>query len=108
MDCKMNDLPSDLMIKLNRETSKIDWEALQRFYAQGAVLVVAPSLDLVATAAAVAEDNSAYIGDLLKQDLLKKADEEQAASWLADKCEVWAVVVAPWVLVQRERILANE
>ncbi|GAA4085049.1 DUF2288 domain-containing protein [Zhongshania borealis] len=104
----MSDLPSELMIKLNRETSKIDWQALQRFYAQGAVLVVAPSLDLVATAAAVAEDNSAYIADLLKQDLLKKADEAQAATWLADKCEVWAVVVAPWVLVQRERKLADE
>ncbi len=104
----MSDLPSELMIKLNRETSKIDWQALQRFYAQGAVLVVAPSLDLVATAAAVAEDNSAYIADLLKQDLLKKADEAQAAKWLADKCEVWAVVVAPWVLVQRERKLADE
>jgi hypothetical protein len=104
----MSDLPSELMIKLNRETSKIDWQALQRFYAQGAVLVVAPSLDLVATAAAVAEDNSAYIADLLKQDLLKKADEAQAANWLADKCEVWAVVVAPWVLVQRERNLADE
>ncbi|MEX1670704.1 DUF2288 domain-containing protein [Zhongshania guokunii] len=104
MDSKeMTDLRSELMIKLNRETAKIDWQALQRFYAQGAVLVVAPELDLVASAVAVAEDNSQYIADLLAKGLLQRADENHAQQWLADQVEVWAVVVAPWVLVQRER-----
>ena len=103
----MTELPSELMSKLNRETSKIDWQALQRFYAQGAVLVLAAELDLVATAAALAEDNAPYIADLLEKGLLQKADEAQAKAWLADKSEVWAVVVAPWVVVQPERKLAS-
>ena len=46
------DESSELMLKLNRETSRILWTELQRFYAQGAVLVVAPELDLIATAVA--------------------------------------------------------
>ena len=103
----MTALPSELSIKLNRETSKIDWEALQRFYAQGTVLVVAAELDLVAMAVALAEDKAQYIAELLEKGLLQKADETQAKAWLAEKCEVWAVVVAPWVLVQRERKLAK-
>lgn len=103
----MSTLSSELSIKLNRETSKIDWEALQRFYAQGVVLVLAAELDLVATAAAFAEDNAPYIAELLDKGLLKKADEAQAKAWLVEKCEVWAVVVAPWVLVQRERKMAG-
>ena len=103
----MTDSTSELMMKLNRETSKIDWQALQRFYAQGAVLVVAAELDLVATAAAFAEDNAKQIAGLLEAGLLQKASESEAMTWLADKCEVWAVVVAPWVLVQRERKSAS-
>ncbi|MBQ0795331.1 MAG: DUF2288 family protein [Zhongshania sp.] len=91
------------MLKLNRETSRILWTELQRFYAQGAVLVVAPELDLIATAAAVANDDAAAVSTWMKDNLLQKATEELAMTWLAENCEVWAVVVAPWVLVQQDR-----
>lgn len=97
------DESSELMFKLNRETSRILWTELQRFYAQGAVLVVAPELDLIATAAAVANDDAAAVSTWMKDNLLQKATEELAMTWLAENCEVWAVVVAPWVLVQQDR-----
>ena len=96
------DESSELMLKLNRETSRILWTELQRFYAQGAVLV-APELDLIATAAAVANDDAAAVSTWMKDNLLQKATEELAMTWLAENCEVWAVVVAPWVLVQQDR-----
>lgn len=99
----MLDESSDVMVKLNRETSRILWKDLQRFYAQGAVLVVAPELDLVVTATAVANDDAAAVSAWMKSDQLTKASEDLAISWLNENCEVWAVVVAPWVLVQRER-----
>lgn len=98
------DESSDLMVKLNRETSRIHWTELQRFYAQGAVLVVAPELDLVATAAAVANDDAAAISAWMETAQLQKATEEFAVNCLADNCEVWAVVVAPWILVQKDRV----
>lgn len=97
------DQSSELMLKLNRETSRILWKDLQRFFAQGAVLLVGPELDLIATAAAVANDDSASVSAWMKSEQLMKASEEVAARWLAEDCEVWAVVVAPWVLVQKER-----
>ncbi len=100
------DESSELMTKLNRETSRIYWTELQRFYAQGAVLVVAPELDLVATAVAIANDDAETISALMKSGQLQKATEELAVNWLADNCEVWAVVVAPWVLVQKDRSLS--
>jgi hypothetical protein len=92
------------MVKLNRETSRIYWTELQRFYAQGAVLVVAPELDLVATAAAVANDDAAAVSTLMKAEQLQKATEAFAVNCLAENSEVWAVVVAPWILVQKDRV----
>ncbi|WP_269619156.1 DUF2288 domain-containing protein [Zhongshania sp. BJYM1] len=100
----MLDESSDVMVKLNRETSRILWKDLQRFYAQGAVLIVAGELDLVATAAAVANDDATAVSAWMKSNQLTKATEDIAISWLDENCEVWAVVVAPWVLVQRERV----
>lgn len=99
----ISDEASDLLLKLNRETSRILWKDLQRFYAQGAVLVVEPGLDLITAAAAVANDDAAAVASWMKGEQLKKATEEVALNWLAEDCEVWAVVVAPWVLVQKER-----
>lgn len=99
----ISDESSDLLLKLNRETSRIPWKDLQRFYAQGAVLVVGPDVDLIAAAAAVANDDAAAVSAWMKDEQLKIATEEVALNWLAEDCEVWAVVVAPWVLVQKER-----
>ncbi|MFQ3199453.1 MAG: hypothetical protein ACI9SK_000160 [Zhongshania sp.] len=97
------DESSDLLLKLNRETSRIPWKDLQRFYAQGAVLLVGADIDLIAAAVAVANDDAAAVSTWMKDEQLKKATEEVALSWLAEDCEVWAVVVAPWILVQKER-----
>jgi hypothetical protein len=100
----MVDHSTELMTKLNRETSRIGWEELQGFYAQGAVLVIAPDLDLIMTAAAVANDDAKAIAAWMAEGKLVKASEQLAQQWFAAKAEMWAVVVAPWVLVQPERV----
>ncbi len=103
----MTDLPDNdsLFGKLNRETARIHWRELQRFYAQGAVLEVAPALDLIAVAAAMADDDATQIQQYLGSGDLSRVDEARAQQWFDAEQELWAVVVEPWVLVQTEREL---
>ena len=101
----MTELPDNdpLFNKLNRETARIHWQELQRFYAQGAVLEVAPTLDLIAVAVAMADDDASQIQQYLGCGDLSRVGEVRAQQWLDAGQELWAVVVAPWVLVQTER-----
>ena len=87
--------------KLNTETARISWEELQPHFARGAAVYVAPDLDLIAVAHHVAEDEAAPLKtmDGNKANSVPSAID-MARTFLADKQEMWAVVVAPWVLVQ--------
>lgn len=89
-----------LQQKLNRETAKIQWKALQEHHQQGAVIAVSPALDLVSVAVALAEDNRAAVEAWLNNSSIEKVSEGQAKTWSDQDSELWAVVVAPWVLVQ--------
>lgn len=86
--------------KLNRETSKIAWKELQRFFASGAALVVAEDLDLVEVALEISRDNAAQIREWMAAGKFGKVSDEQAAVWYQTDAVLWAVVVNPWVLVQ--------
>lgn len=99
----MKKLSQESLAKLNRETSTIAWRELQAFYQRGDVLVASPDLDLVAAAAAMVEDDTVSVARWLKDGDLIKASPAQNDAWLEHDATVWAVVVAPWVLVQGER-----
>lgn len=86
--------------KLNTETARIAWEELQPHFARGAAVYVAPDLDLVETARHMAEDRTAELAPLMEQGKFGVVSEDQARAFLAANQEMWAVVVAPWVLVQ--------
>ena len=96
----MNDNASTLYAKLLGETAAITWEELQPFFARGALLWVEGAEDLVDVALAVAEDDKARISALLAAGKLSKVEESRAQDLLARDPKLWAVVVAPWVLIQ--------
>lgn len=87
--------------QMNLETSKIAWRELQRFFAAGVVITVAPDLDLVAVACRFAADDSPQVGAWLQDGRIGHVADRQAADWLAGDVQVWAVVVKPWILVQQ-------
>lgn len=95
---ELND--TELVQRLNRETSKIAWSELQKFYARGVVVAVDPSLDLIAVATAVHRDDKPVVEQWLAQGLVGQVDDQRAEQWLRGEQQVWAVVLAPWVLVQ--------
>jgi hypothetical protein len=90
---------------LNAQTGRLAWAELQRHFSRGVVIRVAGGLDLVDAAARIVEDDRAVIERWLAQGLLSRATLEDARGWERDGAEFWAVVAAPWVLVQdvRER-----
>ena len=86
--------------KLNLETAKISWQELQRFFAQGLIVVVDSELDLLDTAAKFVTNDSNSVESLLSDGKVFKAQTDDAKKWNDIDGDFWAVVVAPWVLVQ--------
>lgn len=86
--------------KFNTETARIHWHELQPHFARGCVIFVAQELDLIETAHQMAADNTAHICPLLAEKKMGLVSDAQAQAWFADNRELWALVLAPWILVQ--------
>ncbi|HEB57248.1 MAG TPA: DUF2288 domain-containing protein [Gammaproteobacteria bacterium] len=94
--------------KLNLESGQIDWSELQRHFARGAVIAVNPELDLVEVALKFTEDDRSEIEGWLTSGQIKRADDEHARRWNQTAAVFWAIVVAPWILVQEQRQTTNK
>jgi len=89
-----------LFQKLNQETGKINWNELQRYFAKGVVIVVKSSLDLVKVAEQFSQDNDSAIKSYLDTGEICHASDLDAKKWNELSQTFWAIVIAPWVLVQ--------
>ncbi|MCR8923339.1 DUF2288 domain-containing protein [Dasania sp. GY-MA-18] len=90
----------DLRTKLNRETSKISWHELQKFYAKGAVIGVAAGMDLIEVGVQISADNKTLVQQWLADGSISQVNDQQAQAWYEQEQMLWAVVIMPWVLVQ--------
>ena len=82
------------------QTARIAWHDLQTHFARGAVVVVAPELDLVEVAVQLGLDNTASFQSWIDGGEVAAPTEAQAMAWFEANAEFWAVVAAPWVLIQ--------
>ena len=82
------------------QTSHIRWHDLQTYYAHGSVICVAPGLDLVEVAVQLGLDNVARFQAWTEAGEVAPVSDQQALAWYETNEELWAVVAAPWVLVQ--------
>jgi len=94
---------AELRAQLNAETGRIAWPELQRPFARGVLVRVDPGLDLVAVAAAFARDDRAALAAWLDDGSVARASDAEARDWQTRQPGFWAVVTAPWVLVQEIR-----
>lgn len=85
---------------LNHETGRIAWEELARHFARGVVIRIDRGLDLVVVAQAILNDDAAQVGQWQSTGALGRASDDDARRWNAENSEFWAVVIAPWVIVQ--------
>ena len=82
------------------QTARICWHDLQTYYAQGSVVSVAAGLNLVEVAVQLGMDNTASFQGWMAAGEVALVDDQQALAWYESNEELWAVVAAPWVLVQ--------
>jgi len=96
----MDEADTDLHTRLNAEKGKLVWPELERHFARGVVIKVAPALDLIEVAVAVAEDDKRKVEAWMSSGDVSHPDMDDAKDWVERQPDFWAVVVAPWVLVQ--------
>ena len=87
--------------RLNLETARITWPELERYFASGKVIHVAATLDLIEVATSIAEDNAAAVKQWMEAQQVDVLNDATALQWVEQQPDnLWAVVLAPWVLVQ--------
>ena len=94
--------PISTLEKLHSETALFHWKDLQRFFAQGKVLLVDQTLNLVNTASLFADDKVKELEPLINAESVRAPSNDQARTWFAGDVELWVVVVAPYVIVQEQ------
>ncbi|WP_116367221.1 DUF2288 domain-containing protein [Parahaliea mediterranea] len=82
------------------QTARIRWHDLQTYYAHGSVIRVAPGLDLVEVAVQLGLDNTAQFEAWIDTAQVAPVSDDEALGWYQADALLWAVVAAPWVLVQ--------
>lgn len=82
------------------QTARISWRDLAVHFAGGRVIRVAPGLDLVEVAVQLGLDNVDRFQAWTAAGAVRPANDDDARSWEATGATLWAVVAAPWVLVQ--------
>jgi len=86
--------------KIVGETAIAPWKELERFYAQGILILVDNSLDLIDVSFVISSDDAEQVNQWLQAGLLKRNFDQQAIAWEKNKSDVWTVVIKPWILVQ--------
>ena len=89
-----------LRANINNETSQIEWQELQRFFAGGWLIYVSSATNLLDVAVAFSRDDKEQVSKWLTSGEVAKVTDEQAKQWHEDNTTFWSTVVKPWVLIQ--------
>jgi len=100
----MQDEFESLRDKLHGETAQVDWKEIERFFARGLLVNVGKELDLVEVAEAMANDDRESFQSWMDSGDVARMSDDSARDFARRQPALWAVVVAPWILVQ-ERVV---
>ena len=86
--------------KLNQETAILSWKELEVYFAQGKLLTVDPSCDLIEVASKISDNDAKELEDLINKNLIQFA----TPNWINENCkaetQLWTVVIAPYIVSQ--------
>ncbi|MEN8761196.1 MAG: DUF2288 family protein [Thiogranum sp.] len=88
---------------LHLETARINWQELETHFARGVVIRVDSDLDLLEVARCFANDDKPAVEDWINNGKVQHLGMQEAKDWGGRDPELWAVVVAPWVVVQERK-----
>jgi|TARA_B110000914_G_C15179178_1_gene316542 hypothetical protein len=86
--------------ELCKETAKVKWSEIESFFANGSLVTVDNSLDLIQVAVAISENDSDQFKTWMSAELVLNTTDDMAIKWQQSDLSLWVVVVKPWVLVQ--------
>ena len=89
-----------LRANINNETSQIEWQELQRFFAGGWLIYVSSTVNLLDVAVSFSLDDKEQVSRWLTSGDVAKVTDEQARQWHEENTTFWSTVVKPWVLIQ--------
>jgi len=89
--------------ELELETARIHWQELETHFARGVVIRVDSDLDLVEVAGCFANDDKPAVEAWINDGKVEHLGMHEAKDWGGRDPELWAVVVAPWVVVQERK-----
>ena len=90
--------------EFHNQTSRLPWHELQTYYAHGSVIRVSEGLNLVEVAVQLGMDNTEQFQAWIAAGDIAPVSEAEAQVWFDSNPTLWAVVAAPWVLVQVENV----
>ena len=85
------------------QTARVEWQELETHFARGVVVWVDSDLDLIEVATCFANDDKAAVEQWINEGRVKHLSMDIAKDWGGRDPELWAVVVAPWVVVQERK-----
>lgn len=97
----MDDETLPLQTRLNLQTAQISWPEIERFFARGRVLHVAAELDLIEVAEALTADDTKKFTQWTQTGQVQHLSDAVAKQWVQSDTNLWAVVIAPWVVAQQ-------
>jgi len=87
--------------KLLAEVQAVDATALLPHHRRSALFILAPEVDLVDTAAAMASDDASVLAKLIEDGAITRPSLGQLADWCVDSEQRFQfVIVQPYVLAQ--------
>ena len=91
----------DIKTALAESLEPANWESLQPHAKRDALIIVAPSLDIVEVGSAIAHDQTEPVQKWIQQGQLQKPSASQLSLWNAQPTKAFnALIVQPYVLVQ--------
>jgi hypothetical protein len=98
----MSEQPRYTKTQMIQETARINWSELEQHYVRGVVIHVGNELDLVAVATSFVNDEKTQVEIWITGGEIEPLAVETAKNWSSRDADLWAVVAAPWVLVQEK------
>lgn len=93
--------PLDKRAVLESQLGPVQWRDLQAHVLREAVFLVAPDLDLLTCAMAIADDDTDTVGGWIASGKLTRPNREQLETWEHDPDKAFlAVPVQPYALAQ--------
>ena len=92
---------SQIRESFKRDLAPVSWKELRAHLQRDAIILVSPTLDLIETAVAVADDDKNSVETWIAEGLLGKPTAEQLDCWEAELDMPFnMLIVQPFILIQ--------